>query len=1061
MTNPAPQLLSISDWAGLDESSDDASIVPPKMRKADNLVFPAAGVIAKRNGFTAISMLTDTGVTITDAIGMGNARGELAVFDRTNVYGYSPTSQRHVRRGKYGCCIASRAAIATGTARMVTQEAATSAYEGQLRSDDSADAGGYRVITWSVWANATRGGGVYATVIDIATGVPISSAFLMNNTQSVAGAGGICDILVRAVGTGTHVVVVYAVRNNVAGGIFARSFDTITRTWTAEVALLAGQVAASPCRFDITPNVGAADVFQIAWNDQTGARIQVSKWTVFLANVVAPVLVVGGLAGASAVAVRSTSSESCWVAYATGANATLSMALHNPTTLVQATAPFVLSGAYTGLTSSLLELGIERMGATSALVSFSLGQWGSGWVVTSNTSPIASFGGAAPVDPWKSWTWLSKPFKAPNGSIYILGLFDVKYQMTQCLVELEQNTAFLGAPAVPVAVLAPRSSVANIDADNLDGLRRTRSRNPTVIGVPAVSKFWMNCFAVGPTGDTTINTATFDFAHPGLCQLVPFGRSSCVSGGMATTYDGLRPIEAGFVGVCPPTTVSTSNAGGAMGKFIYNYVITYRKPNARGEYLRSPPTTFSPLAIDFTGSATSTNQATLRIPHVIATLAQDDNTGTNTPNPIIIEVWRTSVISGAVTPQYYLLATIMNNMGLLSVNFVDTTDDPALQQRQVLYTTGNVLEWDCPSSLRGLVSHNNRLWGIGDDGKTIWYTAPSTDGELPRWNDYLRLYVADGGDLVSLASLDGKLFVFARDRVFTVVGDGPSDTGAGVDLSSPQLLPFGLGCTDPRALCVGPFGILTNTEKGAYVLGRGGDTSWLGERFQRTLIDNVWAAASTFLHCEVDGWVLMAFRVADATGAQGGIVHWDYRHDRISVWFPKTPSFGGLSAGAQVLTDVNGTVYLLANSGGGSSSISFYDRSTWLDDVSNWIDFRAWTGWVTPGQDYGFMSVPHAMIQCEQRSPQHGLTVSVERDYGAAIDVAATFTPAQVAGMATEVVDILFPNHRSASVALRIEDAAPSPLSGTGRGFELSGITLEITPLPGRFKLLPAAQKGG
>lgn len=1060
MTNPAPQLVSISDWAGLDESTDDAAIAPPKMRKADNLIFPASGNAAKRNGFTAISMLTGTGATITDAVGIGNARGELALFDRTNVYGYSPTSQRHILRGKYGNCIASRTAVTTGNARMVNADASTGVYEGQIGSDDAADANGYRCITWSVVANATRGGGVYATVIDLSTGDAVSSAFLLNNVQTVAGAAGLCNIRVRALGLGTKLVVVYAVPNTAGlGAIYARAFDTTTRAWSVETTLLGGQLTAAS--FDITPNVGSAGSFQIAWNDVPNNRIQVSQWTSALVNTVAAVNVVTGLAAAARVAVRSVSTESCWVAYADGAaNATLRMALHNPTTLAQTVAPFAMTAAFAGLEGGLCELGIERMGATTALVTYSEGGWGAGWVITSNAAPIVVFGGTAAVDPWKSWTWLSKPFKARNGSIYVLGLFDVKFQMTQCLVELEQNTAASFAPIVPIAVLAPRASVANQDADT--GLKRTRSRNTTVIGTSTAFKFWVNCFAVGPTGDTTINVAEFDFSHPGLCQVVPFGRSSYVSGGMPTNYDSLRPIEAGFVGVCPPTSVSQSNVGGVMGAFVYNYVITYRKPNARGEYLRSPPTTFSPLAVDFSASGVATNQFTIRVPQVIATLAQDDLTGTNTPNPIIIDIWRTSVISGAVTPQYYLLATMLNNMGALSVNYVDNVvTDAVLATRPLLYTTGNVLEWDCPSSLRGLVSHNNRLWGIGDDGKTIWYTTPATDGELPRWNDYLRLYVADGGDLTALASLDGKLYAFERDRVFTVVGDGPSDTGAGVDLSTPQLVPFGLGCTDPRALCTGPFGILANTEKGPYLFGRGGDAAWLGEKFQRTQSLNAWAAANTFLHCEVDGWVLMAFRQSDAIGAIGGIIHWDYRHDRISTWFVKTPAFGGSPSGTQALADVNGTVYLLANSDGGGSSISFYDRTTWLDNAANWIDMRAWTGWVKPGQEFGFMTCSHAIVQLDRKSPDHAMSIAIERDYGIAIDAAASFTPAQVAAMGTETVDVLFPNHRLAAGSLRVEDAAPSPLAGNGRGVELNSITLEVTPLPGRFKLLPAAQKGG
>lgn len=1059
MTNPAPQLVSISDWAGIDESVDDAAVATPRMRRAENCVWPnGSGGVQKRNGFTALTSLTQNGATLVSLNAIGSAQGSLVAFDQRYAYSYSPSANRHLIKGKYSPCVVRHSAVTTGNIRQIVADPVTGAIEGQLDDDDSAEIAGFRVVAWVTRAQSfAHGGGFYATVIDTVSGATIEQAFLLANYGDV---NNLVTGFIKCIGRGTNLWVVYSTQS----GVFYRNYDTVLRAWQGESLLYSDGVGGVNLQFDITPNVGTTE-WHFAVYDAVATRIHIARMnsgggTILGTNV-------NAIAANVSLTIRCISAERLWLIYGSGVNTILKCIGFNPSILTISDPVFtVTGGGMLGLTGGQCKLGVERIDATHALVTYTQNNtagnlWGFGWSIISNTTGLKSFGSGAvgamsTTFQWTRITGLSKPWKGPNGQIYCEIEFDSVYQSTQMVIELNQDTALsIRSVVAPVAVFTPRSSTPNGDYQN--GISRPRNRAQGVIGDSTQTLYTMNCNQLTSKGSQGIGTLSVDFAHPSIGQCVDFGHSTYFAGGCVQAYDGLKPVEAGFI--MSPSIVSPAqnNAGGQMGKFVYQYVVTYKKTMANGEYLRSPPTIFAPLTLDFTGSATSTNQATLTLTNLTTATFMQDAVGAvstvNTSQPIQIEIWRTSVIAGTPTTTFYLLQTIANNVVADTTTYVDSVvTDTLLQTQETLYTTGNVFEWHCPPGLTSLVSHNNRLWGIGPDGRTIWYTTQGIDGELPRFNDALKIYVADGGDLTALASLDGTLYAFKKDRTFIIQGEGPSDTGAGSDLTSPHVLPFGVGCSDPRSIVSYANGLAVATDKGMNVFARGGGVNWLGARFQRTTGTLV---PSVFLHFEDMNWLLYCYNTSNQNGANGVVILHDYSYDRMSVWKIGT-SHTSTAAAFKSGCTVGGRLYLLSVDASGNSDIVYYDPTTWLD-TGLWVTRKITSGWIKPGQELGEMNVSHVLLSCQYQSA-HGLSVTWERDY-VTPDVGPVFSEANTAGMGIELLDMALLNRKCSAFGITLIDTPPA-VFGSGRACDISGCTIEITGLPGRFKLIPAAQKG-
>lgn len=1033
-------LVQVPLWGGLDESIDDARVPQTRMRRADNVIFPSTGVLAKRNGFTVISSALNTldgGGTLTNVKRLIAHKNQLLSTDPIYLNAYTPSTTKHARAGRIPAVVGSRQEFTSSTASV----------------GDIADCGNYRAIVWTVLTGV--GAGNYVSIIDMTNGARVVSELRI---ESLFGAGS-----VRVVAVDTSIVVLS--NSNVI--IRARVFNTTTLAWgtltslgIADAGGLAGWDATT-----IAGTIPGVGLFTVVWGETTVKRVRVQTFDVTLLTLAGPTVVETGLPAACNPTVRSTINETCWVAYSysSGGNEHSRIAEHNPITLVQTVAPWAWNGATSNQTATL---GIERVTSTTAMVVRSIGDIGLEWAMLTNGAPGATNFAAA-----KDWLMMSKPFLGSTGRVYCLTIYAGQYQGTQVLVELAQSAATapgFHAPLLPMATIAPRASLAAIQGAIVIPGNINVARNAGWSVKPgstaSATQLSTVCFAISPVGITALQIATFDFNHPALAQHVSIGDSTYMAAGTPYSFDGVRPVECGFMHAPKLSTFSVAAGGGKLwggggaATIIYKYVAIFSQENTQGEYQRSPPTTYAPASADTSAlAATATHTATIRIQTLRATFRQDSDVANSTP--VTIEVYRTHWDGAAMSTTYYRVGSFANDHTVDYIDFVDDgsngVNETNLTTKPVLYTTGNVLESDCPPSLRFICSHNNRLFGIGDEGKTIWYTTPYVQGEQPRWNDLLRIQVPDGGgDLTALASLDGILYAFKQDRAYRIAGDGPSDTGAGADFTVPQQLPFGLGCIDARTICVIPDGIVVDTLKGLYVFGRDGSTKWIGDRTNRTR--GTWIV-STITHVENDGAVRIGLRETDNDNVEGSILHWDYRVDCWSNWTISTANYSGADAAApKSAVVVSGVYYVLFAGGAGASTFTYEDATKWFDNGSTWIQMAITSAWVATADLQGYQRVARIQVM-GTRVSSHGLAIQINYNYFQAGTV-FTFSSATLdAVVGREIVQVAPPTQKVASMSITMVD---TPSTGTGESVQFEGLLFKVRGKRGEFKTLTSAQKG-
>ena len=308
--------------------------------------------------------------------------------------------------------------------------------------------------------------------------------------------------------------------------------------------------------------------------------------------------------------------------------------------------------------------------------------------------------------------------------------------------------------------------------------------------------------------------------------------------------------------------------------------------------------------------------------------------------------------------------------------------------------------------------------------------------------------------MTGLASLDGKLVVFSATQMAVIYGDGPSDTGAGADFSLPQVLPFGLGCTDARSICVTPQGVTFLSQKGLYVFTRSGEVDPIGLRVQRTTTNLPYVVSAT--HLEKDARVLFGFSTSiDNTGA-GFILCWDYRYDCWTLWTPYAANSGGSFPRFVSGTLAGGVFYALSVTPGGIDII-YEDKTTYLDS-GRFVPMYIQLPWVKSGE-LGWTRINRLQVSMNAKYSACGMSLECQRDYSALSGDVTTFTEAQVLAAATPQFDIIPKTQKCEAFSLLVTDNAPAVL-GTGQGFALGSVTFQVVIKGSEYKGLPASQKG-
>ncbi len=79
-----------------------------------------------------------------------------------------------------------------------------------------------------------------------------------------------------------------------------------------------------------------------------------------------------------------------------------------------------------------------------------------------------------------------------------------------------------------------------------------------------------------------------------------------------------------------------------------------------------------------------------------------------------------------------------------------------------------------------------------------------------------------------LAPMDDKLIIFKKNAIYYLNGAGPDNTGANSQYSQPTFITSTLGCDNPNSIVTVPSGLMFQSDKGIWLLGRDLSTSYIG-----------------------------------------------------------------------------------------------------------------------------------------------------------------------------------------------------------------------------------------
>lgn len=323
-----------------------------------------------------------------------------------------------------------------------------------------------------------------------------------------------------------------------------------------------------------------------------------------------------------------------------------------------------------------------------------------------------------------------------------------------------------------------------------------------------------------------VNQATFTLGGVSITT-GEIGNTLLFSGGFLWSYDGYSPVEQGFFLFPDYVELTDQGGGGNMAANTYFYQVTYEWTDNQGNVNRSAPSV--PIEIITT---TPSNSIRVKLPNLRLTY--------KTANPVVIVIYRWSL-----TQQIYYQVTsvqnpIINNPNIDSLAFVDTLSDSQILGGNILYTTGGVIENISGPATDLVTLFDTRLWMVdSEDRNLLWFSKQVIEATPVEMSDLLTFFVApttgaqgSTGPITALSALDDKLIIFKQNAIYYINGSGPDNTGSNNQYSQPIFITATVGCSDQNSIVFMPQGLMFQSDKGIWLLGRDLSTQYIGAPVQ-------------------------------------------------------------------------------------------------------------------------------------------------------------------------------------------------------------------------------------
>ncbi len=365
------------------------------------------------------------------------------------------------------------------------------------------------------------------------------------------------------------------------------------------------------------------------------------------------------------------------------------------------------------------------------------------------------------------------------------------------------------------------------------------------------------------------------------------------------------------------------------------------------------------------------------------------------------------------------------------------------------------------------------------------------DGETAWFNPVFSFFTHGGtGPITGLVSMDGRLFVFKRDGVFVVDGDGPAEGGvAGNEFSPPQRLATEYGCVDHRSIVVTTDGIFYRSPRGIELLTRSLQVRWIGDMVNVSVDANPYtcgAALDSFgrVHYLLADSVPSAVTVAGLTGVE---LVYDLTFKLWTKYLCTGSSlqYGEATQGV-VIADIAGLgetiVYVDPALGA-----TYADESLGLDRGQYYVPWVIESGWFRTGQQARQRISEIMLLAKKNAAANHAIKMSLAYNFSDTYTQTFTWQPGDLTGLPIEELVIQPEKPQSLAIRVKIEEVEPSSVGpstgftaelgtvlsylsnfslgvvpdatefpvGTGRGCDVLGITVEIAQKRGMPKLSP------
>jgi hypothetical protein len=506
-----------------------------------------------------------------------------------------------------------------------------------------------------------------------------------------------------------------------------------------------------------------------------------------------------------------------------------------------------------------------------------------------------------------------------------------------------------------------------------------------------------------------------------------YGKSLCITGGFMSEFDGTSLMENGFHTV-PGLVAQQFSTGGLIAAGTYNYQVIYAYIDGKGQLSRSAP---SPIVATTTTGSTSSVELTVR----------RLSSGQKQLNGYFIYVYRT-LAGGSV---FYLAnkTYVPGNSIYSAVNEVilDTLNDGAIDQNEIIYTQGGVIPNDPAPSYRYSTVIQDRMIIAGlEDPNSILFSKAYLIGESPNFSLEFELrtdagMVGGSDPITGLGSFDDKFIIFKANYIFYVQGNFPNELGQQYGLSLPILISADTGCINSKTIVNYPGGLMFQSSKGWYSLNQGMQLQYIGE------------GAEDFNNVTIEsGAIYPEKNQVRYVQANGAMLCYDWL---VGKWFTRTN-------GSSPMIDIwNNKFVILRDSSGCLVEVEgqgFTDYDV-VDDEQDYFPMRIETSWIKMSGVQNFGRIRKAEILGKFISG-HTLRINVYYDYDTSYVETYDYTHDALTGIYQTKIHLR--KQKCQSVKFELFDISQS---GSGESMQLTNLTIEVGVRKGMFKNNPAKQE--